>query len=65
MEKKLLTFMDMIRIFYGTKLVVAVIVLAVEIGAEYNLFLPLLAKIFDEGKSHQTIKLKKLRHEEK
>ena len=64
MEKKLLTFMDMIRIFYGTKLVVAVIVLAVEIGAGNNLFLPLLAKIFDEGKSHQTIKPKKLRHEE-
>ena len=65
MEKKLLTFMDMIRIFYGTKLVVAVIVLVVEIGAENNLFLPSLAKIFDEGKYHQTIKLKKLRHEEK
>ena len=57
--------MDMIRIFYGTKLVVAVIVLVVEIGAENNLFLLSLAKIFDEEKSHQTIKLKKLRHEEK
>ena len=57
--------MDMIRIFYGTKLVVAVIVLVVEIGAENNLFLLSLAKIFDEGKYHQTIKLKKLRHEEK
>jgi len=57
--------MDMIRIFYGTKLVVAVIVLVVEIGAENNLFFCYrLQKIFDEGKSHQTIKPKKLRHEE-
>ena len=30
-----------------------------------SFFLLSLAKIFDEGKSHQTIKLKKLRHEEK
>ena len=44
LEKKLLTFMDMIRIFYGTKLVVAVIVLVVEIGAENNLFFAIACK---------------------
>ena len=44
LEKKLLTFMDMIRIFYGTKLVVAVVVLVVEIGAENNLFFAIACK---------------------